>query len=384
MKREILLARGRGESRGAVLTGGTLTDYRAARASAPSLVGGLYRARVKKAIAGLAAAVVEIPGGEAWLDLARAKSAKVREGATLAVRIVQDAAGEKLPRAAADPLIAGRFLAFQPHGAKPALSHRIADNDARARLGALLAALGKAGPGQFLALHRAPSASDEALRREAEHLRGLWLRAAAVLDSVGGPAEALAPADAALDILRIFVGAEAARIAVDSESLLAEVRGWLALNAPEWKGRVEREPVGRSTLESAAVQAALDEALGGEVALPGGGVLAIGHAAGLTAIDVDTDRAAALSAKSNFARVNREAAAEAAHQIRLRNLGGRIVVDFAGLGEGRDLPAALGVLRAAVSDDPMAVQIARPSEFGLVELIRRRERRTLAEMLGKD
>jgi Rne/Rng family ribonuclease len=174
------------------------------------------------------------------------------------------------------------------------------------------------------------------------------------------------------------------RIAVDSESLLATVRGWLALHAPDWKGRVEREPVGRGTLESDAVRAALDEALGPEMALPGGGVLGIGHAAGLVAIDVDTDRAAALSAKSNFARVNREAAAEIARQIRLRNLGGRIVVDFAGLGEARDLPAVLGVLRGAVADDPLAVRIARPSEFGLVEMIRRRERRTLAEMLGRD
>lgn len=71
-----------------------------------------------------------------------------------------------------------------------------------------------------------------------------------------------------------------------------------------------------------------------------------------------------------------------AQQIRLRNLGGRIVVDFAGLGAVRDLPAVLGVLRGGVADDPMAVQIGAPSEFGLVEIIRRRERATLAEMLA--
>jgi len=119
------------------------------------------------------------------------------------------------------------------------------------------------------------------------------------------------------------------------------------------------------------------------VALPGGGALVIADAAGLTVIDVDTDRAAAVSAKANFARVNREAAREIARQIRLRNLGGRIVIDFAGLGAARDLPAVVGILKGAVAADPMAVQIARPSDFCLVELIRRRERRTLAEMIGK-
>ncbi len=132
MKIEILLARDGGESRGAVLTDGVLTDYRAQRAAAPSRAGGVYRARVKKIVPGLAGAVVEIPDGEAWLDLARTRGAKPREGALVTIQIVQDAQGGKLARAAADPMLAGRFLAFQPFAAKSALSHRIADNDARA------------------------------------------------------------------------------------------------------------------------------------------------------------------------------------------------------------------------------------------------------------
>jgi ribonuclease G len=382
MKQEILLARAPGESRGAVVTDGVLTDYRAARAEAPSRVGGVYRARVKKLLAGLAGAVVEIPGGEAWLALARAPAAAVSEGAVVTVQVLQDAQGGKLARAAAEPLLAGRFLALQPLAAKPALSHRIADNDARARLGALLADLGAGGPGQFLALHRAPGASDAMLRREAQRLRALWRDAAPAL-AAAAPAQAIAPADPALDLLRLFVGPAAARIAVDSEKLAAQVRDWLAEHAPEWKGAVEREPVGRTSLAGAAVAAELEAALASEVPLPGGGALAIAGAGGMTVIDVDTDRAAAASAKATFAAVNGEAAREIAHQIRLRNLGGRVVVDFAGLRAARDLPAALAILSGAVADDPMTVQIARPSDFGLVELMRRRERRTLAEMLGR-
>jgi Ribonuclease G/E len=108
---EILLARTGGESRGAVLTDGVLTDYRAGRGK--SRVGGVYRARVKKIVPGLAGGVVEIPGGEAWLDFARTKGAKPREGATVTIQIVQEAQGGKLARAAAEPLIAGRFLALQ-------------------------------------------------------------------------------------------------------------------------------------------------------------------------------------------------------------------------------------------------------------------------------
>ena len=381
MKIEILLARDGGVSRGAVLTDGGLTDYRAQQAGRPSRAGGVYRARVKKIVPGLAGAVVEIPGAEAWLDLSRARGAKPREGAIVTVQIVQDAQGGKLARAAADPMLTGRFLAFQPHAAKPALSHRIADNDARARLGALLAKFGK--DGAFLALHTAPGANDAALASEAGRLRTAWKSAGVALEA-NVLAEAIAPADPALDLLRLFVGPAATRIATDSESLASSVREWLAAQAPEWKGRVEREPVGRTTLAGEVVQAELAAALERDVPLSGGGALAIESAGGMTVIDVDTESAAAASAKATFAAVNRAAAREIARQIRLRNLGGRIVVDFAGLGEARALPAALGILRSGAATDPMAVQVGAPSEFGLVEIMRRRERPTLAEMLGRD
>jgi ribonuclease G len=237
------------------------------------------------------------------------------------------------------------------------------------------------GKGQFLALRRAAEAKDEALRFEARRLRRLWDGAQAAL-ARDEPDLAIPAPDAVLELLRLFVGPALLRIAADSEALAGVVRAWLAKHAPDWKGVVEREPIGRTKLESAEIREQLEAALAPEVALPSGGVLTISPAAGLTAIDVDTERAAGLSASATFARVNREAAVEIARQIRLRNLGGRIVIDFAGLGAGRQLPSAVAALRAAVADDPMAVQIAPPSSFGLVELLRRRERRTLAEMLG--
>ncbi|MCW5774486.1 MAG: ribonuclease E/G [Rhodospirillaceae bacterium] len=379
MKVEILLAQGRGESRGAVLTDGTLTDYRRATVAAPSLVGGIYRARIRKRIAGLAGAIGVIPGREVWLDLGRG-AGDMREGAVVVVQIVQDAQGGKLARASLEIGVAGRFLAFRPGAAKPALSHRLADNDARAHLGAFLPKVGAPREGQFLAFHRAAAVPDDALRAEAERLLGRWR--GAVGQPGDAPGELLAPADAAFDLLRVFVGAETVRIATDSEALAAAARAWCAAEAPEWQGMIEREPIGRTTLDSDAVKSPLDAALEPEIDLPGGGVLAIGTAAGLAAIDVDTDRAAGLSAKATFARVNREAAQEIGRQIRLRNLGGRIVVDFAGLGAGRDLPGALAILRKTVAADPMAVRIARPSEFGLVEMLRRRERSPLAEMIA--
>jgi ribonuclease G len=392
MTLDILLARDGGESRGAVLTDGVLTDYRRATSRSPSLVGGVYRARIRKRMPGLAGAIAEIPAGEVWIDAGRARGDAVRdasrdasrdavrEGAVATVQVVQDGQGGKLPRASLDVAVAGRFLALRPSAGKAALSHRLADNDARARLGAVLAALAKED-GQFLAFRRAADATDPMLHAEADRLRTRW-RDAVRRGRDAAPIEMAPPADPAFDLLRVFLGAETRRIAVDGEGLAAAVRAWCAAEAPEWQGTVEREPIGRTTLAGDAVRAALDTAAAPEVDLPGGGVLAIGAAAGLTAIDVDTDRAAGMSAKATFAQVNREGAAEIARQMRLRNLGGRVVVDFAGLGTGRDLPPVLAILRRAVAPDPMAVRIAPPSEFGLVEMLRRREHRPLAEMLA--
>ncbi len=388
MSAEILLARDDGGSRGAVVADGVLTDYRVARAAQPGLAGGLYRGRIVKLLAGLGGAVVAIPGGEAWLDLARA-GGNVAEGAAVTLQVLQEGWAGKRPRATLAPAIAGRFLAFMPTAKRAALSHRIAEAAARTRLGALLAGFAKPGaPGHFLALQRAPGATEAMLRHEAERLRAAWPEPGGDLAAGDAPAVLVPPPDAVIDLLRLFLDERVARIAVDSEALAGAARAWLAAWAPEWQGRVEREPIGRARIEGAEIAEQLDMALEREVALPGGGALAIDEAAALTAIDVDTDRhIGGFAGATTFAAVNREAALAIARQIRLRNLGGRIAIDFAGLGAGRgarsDLAGAVRALRRAVAGDPMAVEIAAPSELGLVELIRRRERPTLAAMLGR-
>jgi Rne/Rng family ribonuclease len=128
----------------------------------------------------------------------------------------------------------------------------------------------------------------------------------------------------------------------------------------------------------------LEQSLVTEVPLPSGGRLLIETTAALTAIDVDSAAMpGAMSSATSFGRLNAEAVDLAARQIRLRNLGGRIVIDFAGLGAARGLERLVANLRAAVADDPVSVRVARPTELGLVELVRRRERLPLAGMLAR-
>jgi Rne/Rng family ribonuclease len=384
MTATILLSRTGAESRGARLENGVLTDYRRSAPDAPSQVGAVYAARVRRMMPGFDAAIVELPASDAWLDFSRRRERKPAEGAAIVVQVVQDGASGKLPRVSHEPRLAGRFLLFMPGSARGGLSHRIMGNDARARLGDLVARLSREGEGGFLALHRAEHAGDEQVRGEAAHLRRSWEAAARRLADLKAPAEAVPPTDVALDLLRLFVDPDMAQIIVDSENLAREVREWLALHAAEWRGSVERKKVGESGLAAFTICDQLEQSLVTEVPLPSGGRLLIETTAALTAIDVDSAvMPGAMSSATSFGRLKAEAVDLAARQIRLRNLGGRIVIDFAGLGAARGLERLVANLRAAVADDPVSVRVARPTELGLVELVRRRERLPLAGMLAR-
>jgi Rne/Rng family ribonuclease len=371
---EILFAAAPGERRASVLAGGAPTDLWIERPHRPSLVGGIWTGRVATALPALRAAVVDIGDGrQVWLDMARDRRLKLpAAGAAIRLQVTQDAARGKLARATARPLLPGRFLAYDPGARGYALSHRISDNRQRARLGAVLGALGKAGAGGFVARRRAPAASDTVLADEARHLREAW----ADIERAGGRP----PPDLVSAVLAEHLEAGVERVAADDPPTLDRARRWLAEHAPEWRGRVERLAPGAF---AAATDEALDRALAPEEPLPSGGALVFAETAAMTVIDVDGDRMAG-GATVPFGKLNLEAARAIGRALRLRNLGGTVVVDFAGL----DLAAAAGpllrALAAAVADDPMNVEIGDISRLGVLDLSRRRGRPSLAETMLAD
>ncbi len=382
MSAELLISRAREESRAALVQDGHLTDYRVSTAARPSLVGGIFRGRLHKRLKALNAAIVHVPGASVWVDLGRS-SLKPAEGGIVTLQVLQDPFDGKQPRATLEPALAGRFLAYLPLARRPALSHRLRDETARSLLGNQLTRLSKAGTGSFLALRRAATAAAEMIAREAAQLRSVWDSSTARSKDAAPPVVQIAPPDAAFDLLRTSVGEGLSRIVVDGEPLAGDVRDWLAEWAPEWRGKVERAPAAIPLLGKPEIEEQLAAALGREVAVPAGGALIFESAAGVSVIDVDSDRMAPDGPVAlDFARLNAAAARVIARQIRLRNLGGRIVIDFAGSHKPRSLAQAMHALRAGVADDPMGVRIAGPSELGLVELVRRRERLPLAAMLA--
>jgi Rne/Rng family ribonuclease len=300
-------------------------------------------------------------------------SAQLVEGQAVLVQGTREPGGGKGARVSADITLPGIHMLYRPRRRDVALSARLA----RSGEGRALLACGRElFPKGGVVLRRAAiSASDADLVGEAARLHELWrsieeqaarTRPPACLHGVGDPIERL---------LLDHLSPQIARIVVAEPAALARVRSCLEGAHPGLAARIRLE---HRADAFAAVGAAeqLAEALEPQVPLAGGGSLIIEPTAALTAIDVN-------GAGRRAREVNLEAAAEIARQLRLRRIGGTVVVDFVDLETRRERAELLAALRAAFADDPAPVHVFPMTALGLVPISRKRTGVSLAEALGR-
>jgi ribonuclease E/ribonuclease G len=327
---ELLIDDGIAETRAALFRDGRLDDLRIERTLAPSLVGNVYAGRVRRVAAGLGLAFVDI-GTE-------------REGVLRA----HDA----------------RFA----RGAEPARSSRInalvAEGDT-VLVQVAAAARGDKGPRLTTAI--APAGIDDCTADWREAARAA--RAPALLQAEAAPLEAA---------LRDLATPEVRAIRIGTLAGEARARRYCDRHVPRAGGAIERAT---PFAVARAIDAEIAEALAPEVALAGGARLTIETTRALTAIDVDSGSYAGASGADTARTVNLAAAAEIARQLRIRNIGGTIVVDFI---KFKDRAGSAGVTRAlkrALGRDRMEVRVGAVSRSGLLEMARRRDRPSLAELM---
>lgn len=387
MSAELLLSVSPGEVRGAVLEDGRAVELIVERPGGDATAGAIHLGRVTAVVESLDAAFVDIGGGAAAFLPARAAAsapgrtpiaALVHEGEAVLVQTTRAAAGDKGPKATRRLSLAGHRLVLLPDEPGVAAGRRLAAAE-RARLTAVVETLAKPGEG-FILRSAAAGASAEALAAEAELLRARWRavteaartrRPPALLDAEPGPVER---------ILRDHLPAEAAGIALDGRAGVAAAMAWCKRFRPELADGIGI--AGADLFEARGVEAAIDAALSPTVALPSGGTLSIEPTRALTAIDVDTGGDARAGGQARAIRAtNLEAAAEIARQLRLRNIGGLVAVDFVHMRDAAHRREVAGALRRAAAADTMAVEVGEITRFGLLELTRRRERPALAELM---
>ena len=309
----------------------------------------------------------DAPGGRR-----RPLNARVHEGQALLVQLRRLTRDDKGPRLTARPQLAGRCLVFQPDGSEPQLSGRITGGGRRRQLTALLAELCPAGEGAFTARTSAAEASDDMLRAEAGKLRAQWQEIGAEAGRARPPAVLWRP-DPLHQVLATLLTPAVVSIELSEQAAVPRLRALLQTLAPFALDRLAVHRSGETLFEASGVEAQIETAQGIRVALPSGGWLAIEPTTALTAIDVNAGAVdAAVSAGRVAIVTNLEAAQAIADQLRLRDIGGIVVIDFMrmhGRGESRRLMEAFD---AALSEDRAEVRLLGPSELGLVEMTRQR------------
>ena len=373
-----------GETRIALLDGAAVVELRHHRAGRESIVGNLYLGRVTRLLSGANGAFIDIgeerPGflnaGDARPDAHGPVSPigrYVTEGAAVLVQVSRDALHRKGPRLTLRPSLVGRTVVFSPGRGGVEVSRRITGKAERARLARLLGEAGDGGDGFTLRSAAQGAAADRILGDMAD-LRDAWGQARRLSEKTSPPAclwtapEPLAAAVADHPGLR--------RVVIDDAETLAAARRLMAGSDAALEPYRDDPPI----FESFAVEAALEEAFEARLTLPSGGALIIEETHALCAIDVDGGGA---TGSASSLRVNLEAAEAIARQLRLRAIGGVIVIDFLRLGKRDHRRRVIAALAAALADDREAVAPEGFSRLGLVEMRRRRRRPSLAEILGE-
>jgi ribonuclease G len=357
MSRELVIEATPFGARAALLEGGRVVEVSIIDADAIPVRGQIFLGRVRTIDHDLDAAFVDCGLSEdGYLSArdARALSGRARgapigrqlhEGQAVLVQGRRDPRGGKGPRLTADLALAGPCLVFRPCQAGGGLAQRCA----------------------------ARGATVAELSEEADRLRRLWQAIEAKARDVRPPARLYGETEPVQWLLAEHLSDDPDRILVAEQGTLVRARGYLAEWRPSLLDRLEHLP---DAFAASGAGEQLAAALEPVVELASGGRLIIQATAALTAIDVDGGGRRPLE-------VDLEAAAEIARQLRLRRLGGTIVVDFVDLAAKSDRTRLLATLRAALAEDPTPVQVWPMSPLGLIELSRKRSGPSLAELLGR-
>ncbi len=391
------------ETRVAIVENGAVQELHIERALERGLVGNIYMGRVARVLPGMQSACVDI-GLEraAFLHVAdvhaagapaRGENAQqvpierlVFEGQTLMVQVIKDAIGTKGARLSTQISIAGRLLVFLPQDDHIGISQKIGSPELREQLRARmtrLAALPDGGAtGGFILRTNAEDAADDELADDIAYLRKTW---AAVRErGFASPPGTLLYQDLSLveRVLRDLAHDATGAIRIDSKMQYDILKAFGAEYTPGSVAKLEHYKGERPIFDLFNIDAEVAKALARRVDLKSGGYLIIDQTEALTTIDVNTGGfVGARNFDDTIFKTNLEAALAIARQLRLRNLGGIIIIDFIDMGRDEHQAAVLAELRKQLLRDRTKVTVSGFTQLGLVEMTRKRTRESLAHML---
>jgi ribonuclease G len=396
MNEQILINVTPQETRVAVTEQGAVQELHIERDSSRGLVGNIYLGRVCRVLPGMQSAFVEIGlPRAAFLHVADIWAARngaggerpiekiLSEGQTLLVQVVKDPIGSKGARLSTQVSIAGRLLVYLPQDPHIGISQRIEDEAEREHLRSRIHALIPPGEtGGFIVRTVAEASNDAELNADIEYLITLWKQIQLAAQSA--PPQALLYQDLSLAtrVLRDLVTDTTERIIVDSRDTFAKLQDFAQRYTRQAVPILEHYLGERPLFDLFGVEDEIERALGRRVDLKSGGYVIIDQTEALTTIDVNTGGfVSGRSFDDTIFKTNLEASQSIARQLRLRNLGGIIIVDFIDMESVEHRDSVLAEFRKALARDRTRVTVNGFSQLGLVEMTRKRTRESLAHVV---
>jgi ribonuclease G len=309
---------------------------------------------------------------------------RLREGQPLVVQVLKEPLGQKGARITSHVSLPGRYLVFMPTVEHVGVSRKITDEEERRRLKLLLKEIRlERGGGGFIARTAGNGRSREDFERDARYLTRTWDEVRAMAQRQGAPCLLHHELGLVQRLLRDLLSDDVAAICLDAEPEFRKTLELVGQLRPDLAQRVKLHDGGEDIFERHGVQAELERALRTRVWLESGGYIVINPTEALVAIDVNTGRFVGSSKRleDTILATNLEAAREIARQIRLRDLGGIIVVDFIDLEERKSRQKLMAALEAELRRDRSPTKLLQVSEFGLVIITRKRVKQSLERTL---
>ncbi len=423
MNSEILISVRPVETRVAYLDSGNVLDLKIERKTSPTLVGSILSGKVIRVLPGMQAAFVDV-GFEraAFLYVADVRSEDVRqdetfkveqqeeensdpvlvnpveegsapleeprpkieellqEGQKILVQVAKDPVGTKGARLTMHISLPGRSLVYMPTLQHVGISRRIEDEEERERLKTLVEQINP--PGGVIVRTAGEGAIEEAIRSDLEYLQRLWKDIESNYRKKRGVGIIHAELSVELRALRDLLGPEVIRVLVDDKTAYENIISFVSRFMPKFRNTIElyqeREPL----FDRYDIELEVSRALNRKVWLRSGGHIVIDEAEALTVVDVNTGRyVGKKDLEETILKINLEAIKEITHQLRLRNCGGIIIIDFIDMEKETHREKVLNSLREDLKNDPAKTTVVSMTSLGLVEMTRKRMRPSLSKTL---
>ena len=404
INRELLLERVQNQTRLAVLENRRLCEIHYERGSQAKLAGNIYAARVQNVLPGMNAAFVDIGlrkngflyAGDICFDTRdqqelkdRLESARIekmlRPGQSIVVQVVKEPGGSKGPRVSGSITLPGRLSVLLPTIRYAGVSKKITDPAERDRLFAIAQRLSETHGAGVIIRTAGEGASQEQIENDYQRLLRMWADVEKRAKHSAQPRLIQADGDLALRAVRDMLDDSVSAIRTDDALLYDELCHWARTLTPEYADRISLHEGEMPLFDLMRVDHQLEQAFGRIVHLKSGGNLVIDETEAMTVIDVNTAKfTGKKSLSETIFRLNCEAAEEIARQLRLRDLGGIVLIDFIDMDAPQEREALLEHLRQALRNDRNRTNVLGMTALGLVEMTRKKARQPLNKLLMRD